>query len=91
MKNITALIVSLVIIFTITSLVVGNLLLFIFAIIPVFLFLVAEVLKEFTTLNDTPKNEGYVFVYNISANDYIMVSKDALPQYKNNPSFIISN
>lgn len=91
MKNITALIASLVIIFTIISLVVGNLLLFIFAIIPVFLFLVAEVLKEFTTLNDTPINEGYVFVYNIKAHDYLMVSEDALEQYKNNPSFITTS
>lgn len=89
MKNTMALIASLVIIFSITFLVVGNLLLVIFAIIPVFVFLVAEVLKECTTLNDTPKNEGYVFVYNIAANDYIMVSKDAIHQYKNNLSFII--
>ena len=88
MKNITALIASLVIIFTIICLIVGNLLLVTFAIIPVFVFLVAEVLKEFTTLNDTTKNEGYVFVYNIKAHDYIMVSEDALEQYKNNPSFI---
>lgn len=89
MKNTIALITSLIILFTTICLVVGNLLLIIFAIIPAFVFLVAEVLKEFTTLNNTSKNEGYVFVYNIKARDYIMVSEDALPQYKNNASFII--
>ena len=81
----------LVIIFTSACILVGNLILVIFAIIPVFLLLVAQVLKELTTLNDAPKNEGYTFVYNIAANDYFMVSDDALTQYKNNTAFIIPN
>lgn len=91
MKNATAIIASLVIIFSIACLLVGNLVLVIFAIIPTFLFLVAQVLKDLTTLNDTPKNEGYTFVYNIAANEYFMVSEDVLFQYKNNASFIIPN
>ena len=89
--NTVAIIASLVIIFTIACILVGNLILVIFAIIPVFLLLVAQVLKELTTLNDAPKNEGYTFVYNIAANDYFMVSDDALTQYKNNTAFIIPN
>lgn len=87
--NIMVIITSLVIVFTIACVTVSNLILVIFAIIPAFVFLVTQVLKELTTLNNTPKNEGYVFVYNIKAHDYIMVSEDALEQYKNNASFII--
>lgn len=73
--NTTAIIASLVIIFAIACIVVGNLILVVFAIIPAFLFFVAQVLKELTSLNDTPKNEGYTFVYNIAANEYFMVSQ----------------
>lgn len=86
-----AIIASLVIIFAIACVIVGNLVLVIFAIIPAFLFLVAQVLKELTSLNDQTKNEGYTFVYNIAANEYFMVSSDALSQYKNNASFSIPN
>ena len=87
--NTIAVIVSLVIIFAIACVVVGNLILVIFAIIPTFLFFVAQVLKELTALNDQTQNEGYTFVYNIAANEYFMVSSDALLQYKNNASFFI--
>ena len=69
----------------------GNLILVIFAIIPAFLFFVTQVLKELTALNDQENNEGYTFVYNIAANEYFMVSGDALLQYKNNASFTIPN
>ena len=89
--NTIAIIASLVIIFTIACVSVGNLILVIFAIIPTFLFFVAQVLKELTKLNDQTKNEGYTFVYNIAANEYFMVSSDSLAQYKNNASFIIPN
>ena len=87
--NTIAIIASLVIIFAIACIVVGNLVLVIFAIIPAFLFFVVQVLKELTALNDQTKNEGYTFVYNIAANEYFMVSEDALAQYKNNASFSI--
>ena len=89
--NTIAIIASLVIIFAIACILVGNLILVIFAIIPTFLFFVAQVLKELTKLNDQTKNEGYIFVYNIAANEYFMVSSDSLAQYKNNASFIIPN
>ena len=89
--NTIAIIASLVIIFAIACVVVGNLILVIFAIIPAFLFFVSQVLKELTTLNDRTKNEGYTFVYNIAANEYFMVTGDALEQYKNNASFFIPN
>ncbi len=89
--NTIAIIASLVIIFAIACVLVGNLILVIFAIIPTFLFFVAQVLKELTSLNDQTKNDDCTFVYNIAANEYFMVSQDALAQYKNNPSFIISN
>ena len=89
--NTIAIITSLVIIFAIACVVVGNLILVIFAIIPTFLFFVVQVLKELTALNDQPKNEGYTFVYNIAANEYFMVSQDAIAQYKNNASFFIPN
>ena len=87
--NTIAIIASLVIIFAIVCVLVGNLILVIFAIIPAFLFFVARVLKELTALNDQENNEGYTFIYNIAANEYFMVSSDALSQYKNNPSFVI--
>lgn len=89
MKNIIAIVASLVITFTILSLLVGNLVIFIFAIIPTFLFFVTQVLKNFTSLNNSPKNEGYTFVYNIAASEYIMVQNDVIGQYKNNASFVI--
>ena len=89
--NTIAIITSLVIIFAITCILVGNLILVIFAIIPAFLFFVSQVLKELTSLNDQTKNEGYNFVYNIAANEYFMVSQDAIAQYKNNASFFIPN
>ena len=89
--NTIAIIASLVIIFAIACVVVGNLILVIFAIIPAFLFFVTQVLKELTALNDQENNEGYTFVYNIAANEYFMVSGDSLAQYKNNASFIIPN
>ena len=89
--NTIAIIASLIIIFAIACILVGNLILVIFAIIPAFLFFVAQVLKELTSLNDQEKNEGYTFVYNIAANEYFMVSSDSLAQYKNNASFIIPN
>ena len=89
--NTIAIIASLVIIFAITCVLVGNLILVIFAIIPTFLFFVTQVLKELTSLNDQTKNEGYTFIYNIAANEYFMVSGDAVAQYKNNASFFISN
>ena len=89
--NIIAIIASLVIIFAIACILVGNLILVIFAIIPTFLFFVAQVLKELTSLNNQENNKGYTFVYNIAANEYFMVSSDALMQYKNNASFIIPN
>lgn len=89
--NTIAIITSLVIIFALACVVAGNLILVIFAIIPTFLFFVCQVLNDFTTLNDQTKNEGFTFVYNIAANDYFMVSQDALAQYKNDASFIISN
>ena len=89
--NTIAIIASLVIIFAISCVLVGNLILVIFAIIPSFVFFVTQVLKELTTLNDQPKNEGYTFVYNIAANEYFMVSEDALAQYKSNASFVIPN
>ena len=87
--NTIAVIASLVIIFAIACILIGNLILVIFAIIPTFLFFVVQVLKEFTALNDQTKNEGYTFVYNIATNEYFMVSGDALVQYKNNASFFI--
>ena len=87
--NTVAIIASLVIIFAIVCVIVGNLIIVIFAIIPAFLFFVAQVLKELTSLNDQTKNEGYTFVYNIAANEYFMVSNDAVAQYKNNASFFI--
>ena len=87
--NTIAIIASLVIIFAIACVVVGNLILVIFAVIPAFLFFVAQVFKELTSLNDQPKNEGYTFVYNIAANEYFMVSQDAIAQYKNNVLFFI--
>lgn len=87
--NTIAIIASLVIIFAIACVLVGNLILVIFAIIPTFVFFVSQVLKELTSLNDQDENEGYTFVYNIAANEYFMVSEDALAQYKNNASFII--
>ena len=87
--NTIAIIASLVIIFVIACVVVGNLILVIFAIIPAFLFFVTQVLKELTALNDQENNEGYTFIYNIAANEYFMVSQDAIVQYKNNPSFVI--
>mgnify|MGYP003540578098 FL=1 len=87
--NTIAIILSLVIIFSITCVLVGDLILVIFAIIPAFLFFVCQVLKETTSLNHQTKNEGYTFVYNIAANDYFMVAEDALAQYKNNASFYI--
>ena len=89
--NTIAIISSLVIIFAITCVLVGNLILVIFAIIPAFLFFVTQVLKELTALNDQEDNKGYTFVYNIAASEYFMVSEDALSQYKNNVSFIIPN
>lgn len=89
--NTIAIITSLVIIFAIACIAVGNLILVIFAIIPTFLFFVTQVLKEFTALNDQTKNEGYTFIYNIAANEYFMVSGDAVAQYKNNASFFIPN
>ena len=89
--NTIAIIASLVIIFAIACVVVGNLILVIFAIIPTFLFFVTQVLKELTTLNDQENNEGYTFVYNIAANEYFMVSQDAITQYKSNISFTIPN
>ena len=89
--NTIAIIASLVIIFAIACVVVGNLILVIFAIIPTFLFFVAQVLKELTSLNNQENNKGYTFVYNIAASEYFMVSSDALMQYKNNASFIIPN
>ena len=49
------------------------------------------IIKELTALNDQENNKGYTFIYNIAANDYFMVSSDALPQYKNNASFFIPN
>lgn len=94
MKNTTntvAIIASLVIIFAIACILVGNLILVIFAIIPAFLFFVTQVLKELTSLNDQENNEGYAFVYNIAANEYFMVSQDTLAQYKSNASFFIPN
>ena len=87
--NTIAIIASLVIIFAIACVVVGNLILVIFAIIPAFLFFVTQVLKELTALNDQENNEGYTFVYNIAANEYFMASEDAITQYKNNASFNI--
>ena len=88
--NTIAIIASLVIIFAIACVLIGNLILVIFAIIPTFLFFVTQVLKELTTLNDQTKNdEGYTFVYNIAANEYFMVSQDTLAQYKSNASFFI--
>ena len=87
--NTVAIIASLVIIFAIACILVSNLILVIFAIIPTFLFFVVQVLKELTSLNDQTKNEGYTFVYNIAANEYFMVSNDAVAQYKNNASFFI--
>ena len=87
--NTIAIIASLVIIFAIACVVVCNLILVIFAIIPTFLFFVAQVLKELTALNDQENNEGYTFVYNIATNEYFMVSEDVLAQYKNNASFVI--
>lgn len=89
--NTVAIIVSLVIIFAIACVIIGNLILVIFAIIPAFLFFVTQVLKELTTLNDQTKNEGCTFVYNIAANEYFMASNDALAQYKSNASFFIPN
>ena len=89
--NIIAIIASLVIIFAIACILVSNLILVIFAIIPAFLFFVSQVLKELTALNDQEKNEGYTFVYNIAANEYFMVSQDAITQYKNNALFNIPN
>ena len=89
--NTIAIIASLVIIFAIACILVGNLILVIFAIIPAFLFFVSQVLKELTSLKNKTKNEGYTFVYNIAANEYFMVSSDAVAQYKNNASFIIPN
>ena len=89
--NTIAIIASLIIIFAIACVVVGNLILVIFAIIPTFLFFAAQVLKELTSLNDQENNKGYTFVYNIAANEYFMVSEDALVQYKNNASFFIPN
>lgn len=89
MKNIIAIVVSLAIIFAILAVLIGNLVIFAFAIVPTFLFFVTQVLKDFTSLNDAPTNKGYTFVYNIAANDYIMVSNDVLGQYKNNASFVI--
>ena len=87
--NTVAIIASLVIIFAMACIVVGNLILVIFAIIPAFLFFVTQVLKELTTLNDQENNEGYTFVYNIAANEYFMVSSEVLSQYENNASFSI--
>ena len=87
--NTIAITTSLVIIFAIACVVVGNLILVIFAIIPAFLFFVSQVLKELTALNDQENNDDYTFVYNIAANEYFMVSEDALTQYKNNASFIL--
>ena len=89
--NTIAVIASLVIIFAIACILVGNLILVIFAIIPTFLLFVVQVLKELTSLNDQENNKGYTFVYNIAANEYFMVSSDALMQYKNNASFFIPN
>lgn len=89
MKNIIAIIASLVIIFAIFAVFVGNLVVLMFAIVPTFLFFVTQALKDFTSLNDAPKQENYTFVYNIAANDYIMVPNDVIGQYKNNPSFVI--
>ena len=89
--NTIAIIASLVIIFAIACVVVGNLILVIFAIIPAFLFFVAQVLKELTSLNDQENNKGYTFIYNIAANEYFMVSSDVVAQYKNNASFFIPN
>ena len=51
-----AIIASLVIIFAIACVLIGNLILVIFAIIPAFLFFVAQVLKELTALNDQGDN-----------------------------------
>ena len=87
--NTIAIISSLVIIFAIACVLVGNLILVIFAIIPTFLFFVVQALKELTSLNDQTNNEDCTFVYNIAANEYLMVSGDAVAQYKNNPSFVI--
>ena len=89
--NTIAIIASLVIIFAIACIIVGNLILVIFAIIPAFLFFVTQVLKELTALNDQTKNDDCTFVYNIAANEYFMVSGVALSQYKNNASFVIPN
>lgn len=89
MKNIINIIVSLVVIFTILAVLVGNLVVLMFAIIPAFLFFVTQALKDFTSSNDVPKQEGYTFVYNIAASDYIMVPNDVIGQYKNNASFVI--
>lgn len=89
--NTVAIIVSLVIIFAIACILIGNLILVIFAIIPTFLFFVTQVLKELTTLNDQENSEGYTFVYNIAADEYFMASEDAVAQYKNNASFFIPN
>ena len=87
--NTIAIIVSLVIIFAIACVLIGNLILVIFAVIPTFLFFVSQVLKELTALNDQENNDDCTFVYNIAANEYFMVSSDALLQYKNNASFVI--
>ena len=87
--NTIAIIVSLVIIFAVACILVANLILVIFATIPTFLFFVSQVLKELTALNDQENNDDYTFVYNIAANEYFMVSSDALVQYKNNASFFI--
>ena len=89
--NTIAIIVSLVIIFAIACILVGNLILVIFAVIPTFLFFVSQVLKELTALNDQENNDDCTFVYNIAANEYFMVSEDTLAQYQNNASFFIPN
>ena len=89
--NTIAITTSLVIIFAIACVVVGNLILVIFAIIPAFLFFVSQVLKELTALNDQENNDDYTFVYNIAANEYFMAPSDALAQYKSNASFFIPN
>ena len=86
-----AIIASLVIIFAIACVLIGNLILVIFAIIPAFLFFVSQVLKELTALNDQEDNDDYTFVYNIAANEYFIISQDAVAQYKNNASFFIPN
>ncbi len=89
MKNIIAIVASLVIIFAIFAVLVGNLIVLMFAIVPTFLFFVTQALREFTSLNDAPDNKGCTFVYNIAAEDYIMVSNDVIEQYNNNASFVI--